>query len=179
MTSSSALVPYRGGPATSTTLVTTSSSSPNSLISSKLFTAQTGTAIATELLYRVLFEILHRLIASLQRFVGKQLDTFSSFLERRYAERQEAQREALEAAREAQAKSKDGLRITEEVGRAAMERGFVGRGPACPVTGGGGGGGKEKGEGKWRPRGWVGEVWDGIQVGRMVEKDFWVHPFQN
>lgn len=160
----SAMVPYRG-PTTSTTLTTTSyPSSSSALLPARLFTAQTGHAIATELLYRLLVDILNRLLVSLQRVAGRQLDALSSFLERKTAE----WRAAREAAREAAKKSAE-LSVSEEVRRAAMERGFVG--VACPM----GGGDERMGKG---PRGWVVGVLEGIEEGRFEEKDFWVHPFQ-
>lgn len=73
-------------------------------------------------------------------------------------------------------KAKSGLergRITDEVGRATMKRGFIGK--ECPMTG------KEVegGMGMPGPRGWVGDVLVGIEEGRLVERDFWGHPFGN
>ncbi|PVI06590.1 hypothetical protein DM02DRAFT_649710 [Periconia macrospinosa] len=160
-----ALVPYRGNAAstTSTTLITTSTSTSTSLLPARLFTAQTGHALATELLYRLLFDILNRLLTHLHRFASRQLDTFSSFLERRWNERADA----LKAAREARKRSEEEgakLGIADEVMRVAAERGFV-RGDGaieCPR------GGSVKG-----PPGWVGFVLEGIKEGRIVERDFW------
>jgi hypothetical protein len=100
MTSSSVLVPCRG-PTASTTLTTTSYSSP-SLLPVRLFTAQTGHALATDLLYRLLFDIISRLLQVVHRFASKQLDAFSIFLESKSMEWREA-REAAKAAKEAAA----------------------------------------------------------------------------
>jgi hypothetical protein len=173
---SSALVPYRGQ-SSPTTLTTSTYMKSTSLLSSRLFTAQTGQALAAELLYRLLFDIFNRLLATIHRELAHQLDTFSAFLERRYTARSETL-DAVKAARENAAAADDaqgGLKIIEEVGRMAAQRGFIG-GP--------GGGGftpcSSTQNGEWRrPGGWVGEVLDGIHEGRMVEKDFWVHPFVN
>ncbi|KAF1951672.1 hypothetical protein CC80DRAFT_597140 [Byssothecium circinans] len=165
----SALIPYRPSPST-TTLTSTSPST--SLIPARYFTAQTGQALATELLYRLLFDILNRLLASLHRFAAKQFDSLGSFLEKRWEERQQGQQQrALGETSEAKKREKEGLRISEEVNQAAAERGFIG-GPACPVKGreiGGGG-----------PKGWIGNVLEGIREGRVVERDFLGgHPFVN
>jgi hypothetical protein len=179
---SSSLVPYRGS-TTTLSLTTSPYANASALITSRLFTAQTGQAVVTELLYRLLYDLLNRLLVTLHRTLAKQLDTFSSFLERRYAERLEARSQAqtldaVKAAREADSNGigdgNGGLRITEEVGRVAMQRGFIGGPggvvcPPCPST--------EMGE--WKGPPWVADVLEGIEQGRMVEKDFWVHPFAN
>lgn len=164
---SSELVPYRA-PSTSTTVITTSTRT-SSLVPSRFFTAQAGHALATELLYRLLYDLLNRLLVSLHRFASKQVDTFSSFLERKYVERQAAQKSALEEAR--RSLQKPG--ISEAVEKAAVRRGFVhGKdGVACPLTG--------SDAGVSAPPGWVGQVLVGIEEGRLVEKDFWGHPFGN
>ena len=109
---SSSLVPYRGPTTSTSTTITSTSSSPRSILPSRLFTAQTGHTLATELLYRLLFDLLNRLLASLHRFAAHQLDTFSSFLERKYVEREAARNEALEKARQAvqEGKNRGGLR---------------------------------------------------------------------
>lgn len=76
---------------------------------------------------------------------------------------------------------KEGLGIVDEVGRVARGRGFLtrdggGRGIgedgtiACPLTGKDGPGGEGLRRG---PPGWVGLVLEGIEEGRIVEKDFW------
>ncbi|CAI6335874.1 unnamed protein product [Periconia digitata] len=162
-----ALVPYRGSPSSSpSTTLTTTRSSSSSIVSSRLFTAQTGHAIATELLYRLLFDILNRLLTHLHRFASRQLDSFSSFLERRWQERVDALSEAREARKRSE-EAKKGLGITEEVERVAMERGFVkGGDDVCPIRGG-------DGMGRRGPPGWVGVVLEGIKEGRIVERDFW------
>ena len=180
---SSALVPFRGS-TTATALTTSPYANTSALLSSRLFTAQTGQALATELLYRLLFDILNRLLTTLHRTLAHQLDRFSSFMERRYVQAQSETLDAVKAAREVDANAtrdgrgggSAGLRITEEVGKAAMQRGFIGSPcvtgvalTACPST--------ESGEWKM-PRGWVGNVLEGIQEGRMVEEDFWGHLFQ-
>lgn len=168
---SSALVPYRT-PTTSTSLTP---SRYATTLSARLFTAQTGQALAAELFYRLLFDVLNRVLHTLHRELTFQLEKLSSFLERRYASRSETLDAVKAAQREADTHGTEGLRITEEVSKAAMHRGFIG-GPGgggftpCSTSQGGG----------WRrPRGWVGDVLDGIQEGRMVERDFWVHPFVN
>ena len=175
---SSALVPYRNGPSSTTLTPSLYTNATTALLPSRLFTAQTGQALATELLYRLLFDMLNRLLHTLHRSLAHQLDSFAGFLERRYAQAQTTCSETLDAvkaARKKDANGKGGLRISKEVERVAAERGFFG-GPGgagftpCSSTG----------RGEWRrPNGWVGEVLDGIQEGRMVEKDFWVHPFVN
>ena len=70
MTASSSLVLYSPGPSSAMT----TKSSPASLISSRLFTQQTGTAIATELLYRLLFDIMNRVLASFQRLASRGIE---------------------------------------------------------------------------------------------------------
>lgn len=170
MTASQSLVPYRGPP-TSASLTTTSRSGP--LISSRFFNAQTGTAIATELLYRILIEIINRVITSFQKFASARLDDFGSYLERRAAERRE--RQAAEKARTPSARDSDGLRIVQEVSKLAEESGFV----ACPIQRRVGA--KEGEVPQWvRRRGppvpprWVRDVLDGFTEGRMEESDFWI-----
>jgi hypothetical protein len=178
---SSALVPFRGSSTPSTLLTTSSYANTSALISSRLFSAQTGQAVATELLYRLLFDILNRLLTTLHRTLGHQVDRFSSFLEQRYAQTQSETLDATKAARGAGTggnSNENGngrLKITEEVGKAAVQRGFIGGLDGCGRTPC-----SSTESGEWRrPRGWVADVLEGIQEGRMVEKDFWVHPFQN
>jgi hypothetical protein len=169
---SSALVPCRG-PTASTTLTTTSHSS-SFLLPIHLFTAQIGHALATDLLYHLLFDIINRLLRVVHCFASKQLDTFSTFLKSKSMEWREA-REAAKAAKEAAAANNQ-LRIVEEVGRAAMERGVIGPGGmACPM----GKDGARRGGRGGKPPGWVGAVLEGMNEGRMVERDFWMQPFQN
>src|SRR4051812_26515414 len=85
MAVSSSLVLYRPGPSSSLTTTST----PTSLISSRLFSQQTGTAIATELLYRILFDIINRFLASFQRLASKGMEQASSWLERKMQERRD------------------------------------------------------------------------------------------
>jgi len=157
MTVSSSLTLYRPGPSTSLTTRSFSSS----LISSHLFTQQTGTAILTELAYRILIDIINRFIHSFQRLASHSLDSASSFIERRLQER----RNRLDAA--TSGTGNEGLKIVEEVGKLAEERGFV----TCPLTGMDMG----KEEGMRGPPRWVRGVLDGINEGRMKERDFWIH----
>ena len=155
MTVFSSLTLYRPEPSTSLTTRSFSSS----LISSHLFTQQTGTAILTELAYRILIDIINRFIHSFQRLASHGLDSASSFIERKLQER----RDWLDAG----AGEDGGLKIVEEVGKLAEERGFV----TCPLTG------SEMGreEGMRGPPRWVRGVLDGIDEGRMKERDFWIH----
>jgi len=155
MTVFSSLTLYRPEPSTSLTTRSFSSS----LISSHLFTQQTGTAILTELAYRILIDIINRFIHSFQRLASHGLDSASSFIERKLQER----RDRLDAG----AGEDGGLKIVEEVGKLAEERGFV----TCPLTG------SEMGreEGMRGPPRWVRGVLDGIDEGRMKERDFWIH----
>lgn len=125
----------------------------SSLIPATFFTQQTGTAIATELLYRVLFDIIQRFMASFQRLASKGIDQCSSWLERKMKERRERQKGA-----------RDGLEIVQEVSRAAAQRGFI----TCPMAGADANGGPQ-------PPRWVKGVLEGIEEGRMEEKDFWIH----
>jgi len=128
--------------------------SATSLIPSNFFTQQTGTAIATELLYRILFDIIQRFLTSVQRLASKGIDQCSSWLERKTLER-----------RARQAATNDGLEIVEEVSKLAAQRGFI----TCPMTGT-----DMHGGGPQPPR-WVRGVLEGIEEGRMEEKDFWIH----
>lgn len=157
MTVSSSLTLYRPGP--SNTLSTRSFSS--SLISSHLFTQQTDTAILTELAYRILIDILNRFLHSFQRLASHGLDSASSWMERKLQERHDR----LDATKSGT--GKEGLKIVEEVGKLAEEKGFV----TCPMTG------REmsREEGMKGPPRWVRGVLDGIDEGRMRERDFWIH----
>ncbi|KAF2192653.1 hypothetical protein K469DRAFT_316201 [Zopfia rhizophila CBS 207.26] len=163
MTTSRSLVLYHPSPTTTTTL--TNPSSSRSLISSRLFTPKTTTAIATELLYRILLEILNRLLSSFQQFASHRLDQLSSYLEQKAKERREKR---LSDAREK--KEGVGLGIVEEVGKLAERQGFV-----CPRIGEG----REKPE--WvrkrmerGPPQWVKECYRGIAGGSLDERDFWI-----
>ncbi|KAH6878333.1 hypothetical protein BKA58DRAFT_93285 [Alternaria rosae] len=155
MTVSSSLTIYRPGP--SNALSTRSFSS--SLISSHLFTQQTGTAILTELAYRILIDIINRFLHSFQRLASHGLDSASSWMERKLQER----RDRLDTS----GTRGENLKIVEEVGKLVEERGFV----TCPMTG------REmsREEGMKGPPKWVRGVLDGIDEGRMRERDFWIH----
>jgi hypothetical protein len=167
MALSQSIVLYRPSPATST--LASSIHASGSLISTRYFTATTGTAIATELLYRILIDILNRILHSAQRFTSSKLDQLSSYLERRrlerYNERLGAAKEARECSGSGDKNTNGGLRIVEEVGKVAEERGFV-AGAHCPMTGG---------DREPRPPRWVAEVLKGAKEGRMEERDFWIH----
>ncbi|KAF2997375.1 hypothetical protein E8E13_004515 [Curvularia kusanoi] len=126
----------------------------SSLLPANFFTKQTGTAIATELLYRVLFDIIQRFLSTFQRLAAQGMDECASWLERKLQE----QRERRETPNER-------LGIVEEVNRVAAERGFI----TCPMTGA-----DVHGGGPQPPR-WVRGVLEGIEQGRMEERDFWIH----
>lgn len=129
--------------------------SVSSLIPADFFTRQTGSAIAAELLYRILFDIVQRLLATFQRLAAKGMDQCSTWLERRMQERRE---------RQAAAASKS-LEITQEVSKLAVKQGFI----TCPMTGA-----DTNGGGPQPPR-WIRNVLEGIEEGRMEEKDFLIH----
>ncbi|CAO2657618.1 Nn.00g037440.m01.CDS01 [Neocucurbitaria sp. VM-36] len=158
MTGSQSLVLSR--PIPSSTLATRSSSS--SLIPSNFFTQQTGTAIATELLYRILFDILNRLLSSFQHLASKGFEECSSFIEQKLQER----RDRLEAAKSSAA---EGLKIVQEVGKLAGERGFI----TCPMTGRPMNAAPRGKNGVPGPP-WARGVLEGIDEGRMHERDFWI-----
>ncbi|KAH7078530.1 Metallo-dependent phosphatase-like protein [Paraphoma chrysanthemicola] len=145
------LVLYR--PGTSASL--SQSASPTSLISSRLFSQQTGTAIATELLYRILFDIINRFLSSFQRLASKGMEEATSWIEQKMQERRD---------RLAAAKSSGGaeLKIVEEVGKMAEGNGFV----KCPMG--------SKGDGPTPPP-WVQSVLVGIEEGRMQARDFYTN----
>ncbi|KAF2270810.1 hypothetical protein CC78DRAFT_958 [Lojkania enalia] len=163
MTPSQSLVPYRPPPPSSSSVTTTSSA--RTLIPSRLFTQQTGMAIVTELLYRLLMDLIGRFINTVHNLASERLDQFSSFLQRKAAER----KERLEAeARERAEKEKEGgqLSVVQEVGGLAwnyscpMEKVVRGeRAERRPVPG---------------PPGWVKGVLEGVREGRMLERDFWI-----
>lgn len=148
--SDSSLVLYR--PGLSSSLVTRIS--PASLISSRLFSQQTGTAIATELLYRILFDIINRFLTSFQRLAVRGIDETSSWLVRKIQQR----RDRLAAGNN----SADGSHIVEEVGKLAYDSGFV----TCPM------GGKP---GAARQPPWVKSVLSGIEEGRLHDQDFYTN----
>lgn len=137
-----------------TTQTTSTRSSVSSLIPANLFTQQTRTAIATELLYRILFDIIQRVMTSFQRLASKGIDQCSSWLERKMQERRERQEGA-----------RDGLGIVQEAGRVAARSGSI----TCPMIG------VDTDGGRPQPPRWVRGVLDGIEEGRMEEKDFWIH----
>jgi hypothetical protein len=127
MAASNALVPYSSSFSTSTSLTTRST--PLGL--TRVFTAQTATAIATELLYRILWDILQRLLTSLQGYAGRRLEALNTYLHERHKER-EALRQGKVS--EELAKKKEGLGIVEAVEKLdTWGHGFPG--PACPMTG--------------------------------------------
>jgi hypothetical protein len=151
MSASQSLVLYSAP--TPTTLTTRPSAS--SLIPADFFTRQTGTAIATELLYRILFDIVQRVLATFQRLATKGMDQCSTWLERKMQERRE--RQAVAASKR--------LGITQEVGKLAARQGFI----TCPMTGADTNGGAPQ------PPRWIRDVLEGIEEGRMEEKDFLIH----
>ncbi|KAF2476533.1 uncharacterized protein BDR25DRAFT_300493 [Lindgomyces ingoldianus] len=191
MTTSTALTLYRpSDPIPSSTLTTTPRA--NSLISSRLFSQQTGTAIATELLYRILIELLNRLFCTLQRFASERLDKLSSFLEQRAQERREARVVAAEAAKMEKGAigggGGGGLGIVEEINKLSSSRGEgfgFGPGVACPITTSGSAGTNGKELPKWmkkrgineppKPPRWVKSVFEGIGEGRLEVSDFWMN----
>jgi hypothetical protein len=165
MAPSNSLVLYKS----SSSALTTQSSSSRSLAPARLFTATTGTAIATELLYRLLWDIINRLLHSFQRLASDGMDQLSEFWERKMAERKERQLEAAKAKAEANRNGK-GLGILEEVERLNEERNM---GFQCPM-----GGEMENMKGPMgppQPPRWVMGVLEGVKEGRMEEKDFWIH----
>jgi hypothetical protein len=151
MTASSSLVLYR--PGSSSSLAT--KPSPTSLISSRLFSQQTGTAIATELLYRLLFDIINRFLHAFQRVAAKGVEDSISWLEQKMQE----PRERLQVAKHHGTES---LKITQEVGKLAQDQGFI----TCPMGGGAGGA---------RQPPWVKNVLEGIEEGRLHDEDFYTN----
>ncbi|KAF3045455.1 hypothetical protein E8E12_005599 [Didymella heteroderae] len=151
MTASQSLILYSAP--TSATLSTRPSAS--TIISADFFTRQTGTAIATELLYRILFDIVQKFLAAFQRLAARGMDQCSTWLERKMQERRE--RHANPA--------NQGLEITQEVGKLAAKQGFI----TCPMTGA-----DTNGGGPQPPR-WIRNVLEGIEEGRMEDKDFLIH----
>ncbi|OAL56886.1 hypothetical protein IQ07DRAFT_675012 [Pyrenochaeta sp. DS3sAY3a] len=156
---SQALIRYR--PAASAALVTMPSS--GSLVSSRFFTQQAGTAIATELIYRILIDIINRVLHSFHRLAAKGIDECSSFIERKLQER----REGLIASKK---KDTEGRTIEEEVRKLIEERGSI----TCPL-GGESDTRKNTGRSPPPPPMWVKNVLEGIEEGRMHERDFWIH----
>ncbi len=132
------------------------------MVSSRLFTQATGTAIATELLYRILFDIINRLIGSLQRLAVKGFDEGTSLLERKLQER----RDRIAAAKE---EAENGSKIVEEVSKLAEESGFI-----CPATGRKFDNCPTGRRGPPGPPMWVRGVLEGLNEGRMQPRDFWI-----
>ncbi|KAF2735175.1 hypothetical protein EJ04DRAFT_221294 [Polyplosphaeria fusca] len=163
MTGDQSLVLYRGSSSLGSSLATRSN--PSALIPSHFFTQQTGTAIATELLYRLLIDIINRCLHHFQHFASQQLDNLSSYLERRSLERQKAR---LEAAAQAKVSGDGGLKIVEEVSKLVDEKEWEGA-PwerNCVIGG------------EMGPRGpprWMKGVLTGVKEGRMQARDFWIH----
>jgi hypothetical protein len=151
MAASSSLVLYRPGSSSS---LTTSPSSA-SLISSRFFNQQTGTAIATELLYRLLFDLINRFLASFQRLAARGMEDASSWVERKLQERHER----LRAAKDGES---DELNIVGEVGKLAQDQGFIN----CPMGG-------QPGARRQPP--WVKNVLEGIEEGRLHDRDFYTN----
>jgi hypothetical protein len=121
------------------------------IISSQLFSQHTGTAIATELLYRLLFDMIDRFLASFQRLASKGMEEASSWLKRKVQERQQAKDRATEEPK-----------IVEEVGKMAEQRGFI----TCPMGGN---------AGARRQPPWVKSVLEGIEEGRLHDRDFYTN----
>lgn len=71
----------------------------------------------------------------------------------------------------AKSNSAEGLRIVEEVGKLAEERGFI----MCPMTGHQMDARMSGKRGAPSPPMWVRGVLQGIDEGRMTERDFWIH----
>jgi hypothetical protein len=153
MTQSSSLVLYSPGPSSS--IAATSKAS--SLISSRLFSQQTGTAIATELLYRILFDIINRFLATFHRLASQGMEEASSWLEQKMQERRERLQQAKDSA--------GGLGIMDEVNKAAENRGSITI--TCPM------GGEARGRRPQPP--WVRSVLQGIEEGRMHDRDFYTN----
>lgn len=146
MTISQSLVLY------SSSISTTLSTEPRvtSLIRSSYFARHTGAAIAIELLYRIIFDIIQRLLTSFQHIASNCID-HCSWVERKMQER-----------RERLASPIDRLEIFDEVGKLAVQNGFI----ACPMTG------FDMQRGGQQPPQWAKVVLEGIEEGRMEEKDF-------
>lgn len=145
MSTSSELVLYRPSRLTSR-------SYSSFLTSSNVFSQQTGTAIATELLYRIFFDILNRLLVSSQRLVSRSIDEASSFIKQKLRERRE-QRAAQEDS------------IVGQVEKLVSRREFK----ACPMTNNRGG------RKNLEPPRWVNSVLQGIEEGRMCKEDFYTN----
>lgn len=162
MNASSDLVLYRPSPSSSPLIAL---SIPGSrALTSSLFSQSTGTAIATELLYRILWDIMNRLLTHFHRFAVERLDDLHAFMERRAISSQEAR---------ARAKVEKSEILKEVVAVREEGAGGVGHGPgfgvACPLTGKG----VEKGRGG--PPSWVLSVLQGAEEGRIERREFWIN----
>lgn len=91
------------------------------------------------------------------------MEQCSSFIERKLQER----RDRLAAAKSSAA---EGLKIVEEVGRLAEKRGFI----TCPMTGDSMDARLDGKRSPPKPPLWVRGVLDGIEEGRMLDRDFWI-----
>jgi hypothetical protein len=152
-------------------------------VPARLFTAATGTAFLTELVYRILIDIINRVLNTAQTIAGQGLDRLSSYFEQRASERRE--RAELQAKLQAsQASSSDGhtdrdggggggggrnggqrgRSVLEEVQKLVGQKGPAGVEFGCPMDG----------RGPPGPPIWVRGVLQGIEEGRMEERDFWV-----
>jgi hypothetical protein len=153
------LVLYR--PSASSTALSATSASRSLALTSRLFNQTTGTAIATELLYRLIWDIINRLATHVHRFAAERLDRLGSFLEQRAIARQEARATRLEESE-----------ILKEVA-AAREDSMDGFGIACPLTGRSMG---EMGNGRrGGPPSWVLSVLKGAEEGRIESREFWIN----
>jgi hypothetical protein len=151
MTAASSLVLYR--PGSSSSLAT--KPSPTSLVSSRLFSRQTGTAIATELLYRLLFDIVNRFLHAFQRIAARSVEDATTWIE----QKMQGRRERLQVAKDHGTKP---LKITQEVGKLAQDQGLI----TCPMGG-------EVGGARQPP--WVKSVLEGIDEGRLHDEDFYTN----
>ena len=115
MTTSTALVLRNLGPPVRST--------PTSLVPSRHFAQQTGVAIATELLYRLLIDIIDRLIHVVRQLASTGFDELSTFVQRKVKE----QRERLAAASEAA----KGSKILHEVSKTVDGKDCI----TCPLSG--------------------------------------------
>lgn len=153
------------------------------IVPSRLFTAATGTAILTELLYRLLLDIINRVLDSAQTLASRGLDNLTSYLEQRRESSLQARR--LQAEAEAQARLREdgggkdadgGKSVLWEVKKMVDGKGAGGIEFACPK----GAGGKSvefacpKGGMRPGPPMWARGVLEGIEEGRMQDRDFWI-----
>jgi ElaB/YqjD/DUF883 family membrane-anchored ribosome-binding protein len=135
----------------------------STLIASHLFTQQTGTAIATELLYRILIDIINRLLSSFQHLAARGMDEASTWMQQKLQER----RDRLDSS--AKENASDSTSIMQEVEKLAELQGFI----TCPLTTGHAQR-QGRGAGPMGPPMWIRSVLKGIDEGRMSERDFWI-----